>query len=82
MAIARALAVEPALLLMDEPSSALDAQGRALMQLQLLALRERTRRSILYGTRTKSRKRCARAIASRSSTTPAPIVPYASLPSG
>jgi NitT/TauT family transport system ATP-binding protein len=46
----RALAVEPALLLMDEPFSALDAQSRALLQLELLSLWERTRRSILYVT--------------------------------
>jgi NitT/TauT family transport system ATP-binding protein len=50
VAIARALAVEPALLRMDEPFSALDAQSRALMQLELLTLWERTRRSILYVT--------------------------------
>ena len=35
---------------MDEPFSALDAQSRALMQLELLALWERTRRAILYVT--------------------------------
>jgi NitT/TauT family transport system ATP-binding protein len=50
VAIARAFAVEPALLLMDEPFLALDAHSRALMQLELLALWERGRRSILYVT--------------------------------
>ncbi len=48
--IARALAVDPALLLMDEPFSALDAQTRQLMQEELLAIRERTRKTILYVT--------------------------------
>ena len=50
VALARALAVEPAVLLMDEPLSALDAQSRALMQLELLALWERTRKTIVYVT--------------------------------
>jgi NitT/TauT family transport system ATP-binding protein len=48
--IARALAVEPAVLLMDEPFSALDAQTRALMMEELLGIWSRTRQSILYVT--------------------------------
>lgn len=48
--IARALAVNPALLLMDEPFSALDAQTRTIMQEELVALWEKTRLSTLYVT--------------------------------
>jgi len=48
--IARALAVDPAVLLMDEPFSALDAQTRTLMMEELLSIWERTRKSILYVT--------------------------------
>jgi NitT/TauT family transport system ATP-binding protein len=48
--LARALAVDPAVLLMDEPFSALDAQTRQLMQEELLAIWERTRQTIVYVT--------------------------------
>jgi NitT/TauT family transport system ATP-binding protein len=48
--IARALAVDPAVLLMDEPFSALDAQTRTLLMEELLGIWERTRKSILYVT--------------------------------
>src|SRR5262245_17595523 len=48
--IARALAVDPAVLLMDEPFSALDAQTRTLMMEELLGIWERARTSILYVT--------------------------------
>ena len=48
--IARALCVNPAVLLMDEPFSALDAQTRTLMMEELLAIWERTRKTILYVT--------------------------------
>ena len=48
--IARALAVDPAVLLMDEPFSALDAQTRMLMMEELLGIWEQARTSIVYVT--------------------------------
>ena len=48
--IARALAVEPDVLLMDEPFSALDAQTRTIMQEELVTLWEKTRLTTLYVT--------------------------------
>ncbi|MDF2499485.1 MAG: transporter ATP-binding protein [Anaerosporomusa subterranea] len=48
--IARALAIEPDVLLMDEPFSALDAQTRTLMQEELLDIWQKTRLSTLYVT--------------------------------
>ena len=48
--IARALAVRPAIFLMDEPLSALDAQTRELLLDDILALWQRDHPTILYVT--------------------------------
>lgn len=48
--LARALAVQPSLLLLDEPLSALDAQTRELMQVELQRIWLESRHSALYIT--------------------------------
>ena len=50
MAIARAFACDPEMLLMDEPLAALDAQMRLLLQEQLLALCEEERKTVIFVT--------------------------------
>jgi NitT/TauT family transport system ATP-binding protein len=49
-AIARAFVTDPAVLLMDEPFAALDAQNRTILQAELIRLWEQSGKTVVYIT--------------------------------
>ncbi|MBI5876999.1 MAG: ABC transporter ATP-binding protein [Chloroflexi bacterium] len=50
VSLARALAVDPAVLLMDEPFGALDEQTRLLLQQELIRIWEQSRKTVVFVT--------------------------------
>ena len=48
--LARALAIDPQILLMDEPFSSLDAQTREIMQTELMRIWDAGRKTVLFVT--------------------------------
>jgi NitT/TauT family transport system ATP-binding protein len=50
VAVARALALDPKVLLMDEPFGALDARTREVLQNELIRIREKDKKTILFVT--------------------------------